>query len=92
VGATFLLRPVLEPAEEAIHVAEVITIIVGTLIGAHAVAAGALKALMHDKISSTLARVIAPPLDGDDPTDPHSQLAMALDLLCKASTGTGHIG
>lgn len=70
VGATFLLRPVLEPVERAIHVAEVIAIIVCPLIGAHVLAAGALKALMHEEISSLLAKVAASPLDGDGHTGP----------------------
>jgi len=65
VGATFLLRPVLEPAKDVLHLAEIIAIIVAPLIGAHALAAGALKALMHDKISAAVAEII------NDATDPH---------------------
>lgn len=42
----------------------------GQTLTATALAAGALKALMHDQISSVIAKIIASPLDGDDPIDP----------------------
>jgi hypothetical protein len=82
VGATFLLKPMLRPANEVIHIAEVIAIIVGALIGAHALAAGALKALMHDKISSTLAKVIDHPLVAlDEATEPPRATGDAADTV-----------
>ena len=76
----FLLKPVLDPAKRVIHIAEVIAFVTASLIGGHALAAGALKALMHDQISSAVAKIIdhpltaldaaADPLDDDDATEP----------------------
>jgi hypothetical protein len=56
-------------------------IVVGALIGAHAIAAAALKALMHDKISSTLAKIIARPLEERAASSPPSAMGNAANPL-----------
>jgi hypothetical protein len=86
VGATFLLKPVLRPAKEVIHVAEVIAIITASLIGAHALAAGALKALMRDQISAALAKII------DDATDPPTATGDATDPPTVTGPAAGALG
>lgn len=63
--ATFVMRPVLEPAERALHGLEVIGIVVGLVTGLHPLAMLCVKYLAHDEFGSVLAsgfeRLLASP-------------------------------
>jgi hypothetical protein len=54
VAGTLLLRPVMEPVENALHGLEIVGAIVGLVTGLHGLSALCLKHLVHDRITKML--------------------------------------
>jgi hypothetical protein len=58
MAATFLLQPILEPLEEAVHALEAAGIVVGLVLASPHVMVVFAKPLIHDKIGSLLSEAV----------------------------------
>ena len=77
VAGTLLLRPVMEPVENALHGLEIVGAIAGLVTGLHGLSALCLKHLVHDRITKTLGKAFSRAISGPDKAPDRQPSAVA---------------